>query len=156
MFFVLILLFTITIQAHPGRTDSNGGHYNHSTGGYHYHHGYSAHNHYDIDGDGKLDCPYEFNDKTNQGNSSNNTSKDIVAAIFSIIGISILALFIGYFSFMLKLFQTLIMIPIEALIKKHCKEELQDKMYDRFSIVVMVFLCVSVVALVTVIHILQI
>lgn len=50
--------------AHPGRTDSNGGHTNHSTGEYHYHHGYSAHDHYDMDGDGDIDCPYDFDAKT--------------------------------------------------------------------------------------------
>ncbi len=46
--------------AHPGRTDSNGGHYVTATGEYHYHHGYPAHDHYDIDGDGVLDCPYTY------------------------------------------------------------------------------------------------
>ena len=56
-----ILLFTIVIYAHSGRTDSSGGHYNHSTGEYHYHHGESAHDHYDIDGDGTIDCPRSFN-----------------------------------------------------------------------------------------------
>lgn len=53
------------IVAHPGKTDSNGGHYDRSTGEYHYHHGYSAHQH--IDGI----CPYEYNDNTNDTNSSN-------------------------------------------------------------------------------------
>ena len=46
--------------AHPGRTDSNGGHHVTATGEYHYHHGYPAHDHYDIDGDGVLDCPYTY------------------------------------------------------------------------------------------------
>lgn len=50
--------------AHPGRTDSDGGHTDHSTGEYHYHHGYSAHQHSDRDGDGDLDCPYQFNNKS--------------------------------------------------------------------------------------------
>lgn len=58
-----------TVYAHPGSTDGNGGHTNHSTGEYHYHHGYSAHDHYDIDGDGDLDCPYDFDDKSNRSNS---------------------------------------------------------------------------------------
>lgn len=59
-----------TVYAHPGRTGGNGGHTNHSTGEYHYHHGYSAHGHYDIDGDGVVDCPYDFDDKTNHNSSS--------------------------------------------------------------------------------------
>lgn len=66
--YVLLLLLAITIpitvMAHPGRTDGRGGHTDHSTGEYHYHHGYSAHQHYDIDGDGKADCPYDFKDAT--------------------------------------------------------------------------------------------
>ena len=44
----IVLLFTVFIAfinvsfAHPGRTDSNGGHYDRSTGEYHYHNdGYS-------------------------------------------------------------------------------------------------------------------
>lgn len=68
---VAICLFyclAITVYAHPGRTDSQGGHYDQGTGEYHYHHGYPAHDHYDMDGDGALDCPYNFEDKT--GNNS--------------------------------------------------------------------------------------
>ena len=46
---VLILLPLIilccNVYAHPGRTDSSGGHTNHSTGEYHYHQGESAHQH---------------------------------------------------------------------------------------------------------------
>ena len=61
----LICLLIGTVFAHPGRTDSNGGHTDHSTGEYHYHHGYSAHDHYDMNGDGVVDCPYDFDDKTN-------------------------------------------------------------------------------------------
>ena len=61
---------TLAVNAHPGRTDGNGGHTNHSTGEYHYHHGYSAHDHYDMDGDGDLDCPYDFHDKTSHSSHS--------------------------------------------------------------------------------------
>ena len=59
-----------SVNAHPGRTDGNGGHTNHSTGEYHYHHGYSAHDHYDMDGDGVVDCPYDFDDKTDHSSQS--------------------------------------------------------------------------------------
>ena len=38
-FCTAIFLFTFTVYSHPGRTDSNGGHYNRSTGEYHYHNG---------------------------------------------------------------------------------------------------------------------
>lgn len=74
----MVGLLVATSYAHSGRTDRKGGHYNRSTGKYHYHHGYPAHDHYDIDGDGKADCPYKFNDKTdhsNHGSSSNSTNK---------------------------------------------------------------------------------
>ena len=54
----LFLSLSIAAHAHPGRTDSSGGHTDHSTGEYHYHHGYPAHQHSDTDGDGILDCPY--------------------------------------------------------------------------------------------------
>lgn len=65
--FLLLIAFIFTLttytSAHSGRTDSNGGHLDHSTGEYHYHHGYPAHDHYDIDGDNIKDCPYEFSSK---------------------------------------------------------------------------------------------
>ena len=70
----LLPLLAVPVAAHPGRTDSNGGHTNRSTGEYHYHHGYPAHQHYDQNGDGKPDCPYEFDDKTDH--SSANSSKN--------------------------------------------------------------------------------
>lgn len=60
--FHIVLLFAFAIllpvYAHPGRTDSNGGHVDKSTGEYHYHHSYPAHQHTDINGDGIPDCPY--------------------------------------------------------------------------------------------------
>lgn len=68
----LLLSVCVVAYAHPGRTDADGGHWDRSTGEYHYHHGYPAHDHYDMDGDGILDCPYNFKDKT--GSSSGNSS----------------------------------------------------------------------------------
>lgn len=62
---LMITFVPLVVKAHPGRTDSSGGHWNRSTGEYHYHHGYSEHDHYDMDGDGDVDCPYEFKNKTN-------------------------------------------------------------------------------------------
>ena len=52
---VAILCCTLPIisPVHSGRTDGNGGHYNHSTGEYHYHHGYPAHQHHNGE------CPYD-------------------------------------------------------------------------------------------------
>ena len=65
----LFFLLVAPVFAHPGRTDGKGGHTDHSTGEYHYHHGYSAHDHYDMDRDGIVDCPYDFDDKANRSNS---------------------------------------------------------------------------------------
>lgn len=73
--FLLLPSIAMIVYAHPGGTDGNGGHYNRSTGEYHYHHGYSAHDHYDMNGDGVVDCPYDFDDQTrNSRNSSNNSN----------------------------------------------------------------------------------
>lgn len=72
--FAICLSLPITALAHPGRTDSNGGHTNRSTGEYHYHHGYPEHQHYDMDGDGTLDCKYKFANKTDSSKSKSNSS----------------------------------------------------------------------------------
>lgn len=65
----------MVVYAHPGRTDSSGGHHDRSTGAYHYHHGYPAHDHKDLDGDGKKDCPYDFDDQTDHSSRSNGVNK---------------------------------------------------------------------------------
>lgn len=57
---LIIAIILLLISLHSGRTDGKGGHYDRSTGEYHYHHGRPAHDHYDIDGDGIVDCPYTF------------------------------------------------------------------------------------------------
>ncbi len=55
--FVAVIIFSSTVLAHSGRTDSQGGHRDNKNvsglGYYHYHHGYSAHLH--VNGI----CPYE-------------------------------------------------------------------------------------------------
>ena len=71
---LLIGFAALSVRAHPGRTDGSGGHTNHDTGEYHYHHGYPAHDHYDMDGDGVLDCPYNFDDKTDHNTDSEYNS----------------------------------------------------------------------------------
>lgn len=72
LFMLLLILCVTPASAHPGRTDSQGGHYDRSTGQYHWHHGMSAHQHYDMDGDGILDCPYTF-----KGTTATTASPDI-------------------------------------------------------------------------------
>ena len=70
---LLACAMSFTVFAHPGRTDSNGGHYDRETGEYHYHHGFEAHQH--VNGE----CPFDFVDKTGQnsggdGNGETRTS----------------------------------------------------------------------------------
>lgn len=77
IFFIFTLILSSIVYAHPGRTDSNGGHYNRSTGEYHYHHGYPEHQH-----PGGI-CPYNNNVKSNSSTSSN--SKEISNKINNII-----------------------------------------------------------------------
>lgn len=62
---LLLCLLLPSASAHPGRTDSNGGHYDRSTGDYHYHHGMSAHYH---NADGS--CPYDENWNIQHGYST--------------------------------------------------------------------------------------
>lgn len=66
LFALLVVFLAMPAQAHPGRTDSSGGHWNRSTGEYHYHHGYSAHQH------PNGQCKYDFDDKT--GSTSGSSS----------------------------------------------------------------------------------
>lgn len=55
---VIIILCTVSVSAHAGGTDGDGGHYDRSTGEYHYHHGYPAHQH------PEGVCPYEQDEET--------------------------------------------------------------------------------------------
>lgn len=75
-FALALTLPLLAVSAHPGRTDSAGGHTDSDTGDYHYHHGYEAHAHFDIDGNGTIDCPYDFDDQTgrNSGTSTGSGS----------------------------------------------------------------------------------
>lgn len=68
--FLLTFILALNCSAHSGKTDSSGGHYNHSTGEYHYHHGYPEHQH------PNGVCPYSYNN-----NSNNNavTSPETIA-----------------------------------------------------------------------------
>lgn len=76
-----LLLLSPAALAHSGKTDANGGHYDRSTGEYHYHHGYPAHQHYDTDGDGIIDCPYDFDDKTDHSSRSDSGSSHAVQSM---------------------------------------------------------------------------
>ena len=62
------LLLSIVSFAHPGRTDSKGGH--HDGNSYHYHHGYPPHKH--TNGE----CPYNFDDQTKHESSFSKGNKN--------------------------------------------------------------------------------
>ena len=88
--FVMLLcvaLLTTVASAHSGRTDSNGGHYDRSTGSYHYHHGYSAHQH------PNGVCPYANNQRTNNSNSSvtsaDKANNDGTLLFIALVGIEV-------------------------------------------------------------------
>ncbi len=53
---LLLLLFTVTVSSHPGRTDANGGHWDRSDGTYHFHTG-------------------EYAGRSSSGSTSNSESK---------------------------------------------------------------------------------
>lgn len=100
----LAFALSTTVFAHPGRTDSSGGHYNRKTGEYHYHHGFEAHQH--VNGE----CPFDFVDMTGQnsgGNGGARTSgsgtggnyedkEDKDSLLATLIAICILAGFVAY------------------------------------------------------------
>ena len=77
-FFALLVLILLTLSlalpvfAHSGKTDSKGGHYDHSTGEYHYHHGYPEHQHKNGV------CPYEQRKKVD------NTVEIVIAVVVGI------------------------------------------------------------------------
>ena len=68
----VVLLFPTAALAHSGKTDANGGHYNHSTGQYHYHHGYSAHQHENGV------CPYDYESKSSYVSASSHVTSYVV------------------------------------------------------------------------------
>lgn len=70
----LILLLALPAAAHSGRTDSNGGHTDHSTGEYHYHHGYPAHQH------PSGVCPYDHSSKKTESSGQTSASSGEVVA----------------------------------------------------------------------------
>lgn len=78
---LICLSLSIDVYAHPGRTDSAGGHTDHSTGQYHYHHGEPPHQHTDKNGDGILECPYGYEGKSKSSNSSTPSSKSFNSAM---------------------------------------------------------------------------
>lgn len=78
-----VFLLSTVAFAHSGRTDSKGGHYDHSTGEYHYHHGHPAHQH------PGGQCPYVL--KQEKQEKAQATFRIVIIAVVSA-GIIIAAL----------------------------------------------------------------
>lgn len=68
--FLSFIFLICSASAHPGRTDSSGGHHVSATGEYHYHHGYPAHEHKNGI------CPYDYVDKTGSSSGSTTSKKE--------------------------------------------------------------------------------
>ena len=157
----VFLIFPLSVAAHPGKTDYAGGHYDRNTGEYHYHHGYSAHSHYDMDGDGIIDCPYNFDDKTDH-DSSNGTNSfgnpdinhnnnpdnkkneisfwDVIKTIGKIIPLSLLTLFA------LSIVISILFVILESILDNVFKVKInEDKMKKIQIIFIAMSLAVSMV-----------
>lgn len=83
----IILGSCVVVFAHPGKTDSDGGHYDRSSGEYHYHHGYPAHQHdngtcpYDFDNNEKSTENYYNYKETTTNEINSNTETETFATI---------------------------------------------------------------------------
>lgn len=93
--FLLILLLTniiLSVNAHPGSLDNNGGHYNRSTGEYHYHEGTHTENNSDA-------ISYSDKHVTNKTNTKNSFFDIILKILVLIIAVPyFLSLCFGLFS----------------------------------------------------------
>lgn len=167
LFSILISSFAIVIYAHSGKTDSSGGHYDHSTGKYHYHHGYSAHQHYDMDGDGDIDCPYKFDGKPIHNSTSNNnvTVKDEISSttntntektnkltvgkiflvILKIIGFSIVLLMMGAIIW-IWLYMAVVFITT-WIYKKFSKNTVNESIVSKVAIITIVILAITLASI---------
>ena len=167
---VVMCLFTIVATAHSGRTDANGGHIDNSTGLYHYHHGYSAHQHYDMDGDGIIDCPYDYDDKTNSNNKTisdavpkkdNNTTIDtnsinksddiafgeIMLLILKIVGVSLIILLFGCCIWLM--IHMLVLTPLISWIcKKTFRNGVNEPTVRKISIGIIVLIIVVIASII--------
>ncbi len=75
LFIIISLSFLLSAYAHPGRLDSDGGHYNRDTGEYHYHDGSSAGRNNNSDSDDYTYSHFEGPTKKYNSSSDYNTTK---------------------------------------------------------------------------------
>lgn len=125
LLFILSAVLMV-IALHRGRTDGNGGHYDHSTGEYHYHHGEGPHQHYDMDGDGIKDCPLERREKVLEVIGVIAGTIMYLPALLILLALPILYVSNGIVSI------------IERFIKKQQKNDLNRETSDRIWNIVIV------------------
>lgn len=155
---LMVTFASIFTMLHGGGTDGNGGHYVGGSGDYHYHHGYPAHDHYDIDGDGFIDCPYNFDDQSDhkaseyetetetnnsqvvEQNKPNETERKItfkdflgsLLAAIVILSCPIIAMLICLFGAIAMIFGKV----YKMITNKELKFSLSDKAYNVINVVV--------------------
>ncbi len=71
---LFILIIPTLVFAHPGRTDRNGGHWDHSTGTYHYHN----------DGSSSSSGKYTFSNSSNVDDDTDETTEELNSKINSL------------------------------------------------------------------------
>ena len=157
--FILVNLLLVIVLGHQGSTDFRGGHYDRSTGEYHYHHGYSAHDHYDMDGDGIIDCPYNFDDKTDHDNHNSNSNDnsnsycesddgviiythpkklsfgDVISIVFQIIVYSIINFIVVMITLILPLICGGVNLLIAYICKKIFKTDIEESTSNQISLI---------------------
>lgn len=94
VFVIVIILLSCNAYAHPGKTDSNGGHHDYNNvsglGDYHYHHGHPAHLHENGE------CPYSNDDNISHVLSTTLSTSDSTNNSFTYNILSILiCIFVG-------------------------------------------------------------
>ena len=115
LFSLLLLISVPSASAHPGSTDSNGGHYNQSTGEYHYHHGYDDHQHYDMDGDGIADCPYNFKDKTSSSSGTSGSGSKSTTSSCSVVTISTQKRKVTFLEVLFTIFKVIVLFSLSVI-----------------------------------------
>ena len=85
-FIICAFILNIQTYAHPGRTDSDGGHNDNINGGYHYHHGEPAHQH----PDGV--CPYDVDESYSQSSLDDEDKEFFKNAGYVCLGLLVLGI----------------------------------------------------------------
>jgi hypothetical protein len=117
-----------------------------------------------MDGDGDIDCPYKFHNKTNHDSSNNTSDKtptkpntnveqsreltfgEIILIILKIIGISLIVLFFGCCIWLI-INELIIAPPLIWLCKKVSKSEVNEDKVRIASYIIVVVIIITITAL---------